>query len=189
MFHDAITDFFASGSFRFGIPVGLFSYENKAATQSLDFFGINYYSHVLLNLSLTDRVFNQDFRSFEIKTDMPYCIYAEGLYRSIADASDRITKPQGIPIYITENGIADDKDDRRELFIKQYLYALHKALEDGYDVRGYFYWSLLDNFEWAEGYDMKFGLYEVDFKTQERKLRKGAQAYLDIIARSYDVQA
>jgi len=185
MFHDAITEFFASGSFKFGIPVGLYSYENKEATKSLDFWGINYYSHALLNMSLTDGKFDQDYRPEEIKTDMRYSIYAEGLYRSIKDASDRITAPQNIPIYITENGLADAKDDRRAIFIKQYLYSLKKAVDDGYDVRGYFFWSLLDNFEWTEGYDMKFGLYEVDFKTQERKLRKGAQPYLDIIARTY----
>ena len=72
----------------------------------------------------------------------------------------------GKPIYITENGIADARDDRRELFIRRYLYAMSQAMKDGCDVRGYFYWSLLDNFEWAKGYEMKFGLYEVDFKTQ-----------------------
>lgn len=183
MFHDAITQFFSTGSFRFGMPVGLVSYENSQATNSLDYFGINYYSHVTISTK------GQVYRDHEIRTDMPYGIHAEGLYRSIADVSDRIAAPQGIPIYITENGIADGKDDRRELFIKRYMYALKKAVNDGYDVRGYFYWSLLDNFEWSEGYDMQFGLYEVDFKTQERKLRKGAQAYLDIIERSYGLPA
>ena len=74
------------------------------------------------------------------------------------------------------------KDDRRELFIKRYLYALSKALEDGYDVKGYFYWSLLDNFEWAFGYDMKFGLFEVNFDTQERSLRKGAEVFKKIVS-------
>ena len=127
----------------------------------------------------------KDYRSHEIKTDMPYCIYAEGLYRAIKDISERITAPQNIPIYITENGIADGRDDRRALFIKRYLYALSKAIADGYDVRGYFYWSLLDNFEWDHGYKMQFGLYEVNFDTQERKLRDGALPYLSVIRATY----
>ena len=61
---------------------------------------------------------------------------------------------------------------------------MNKAVEEGVDVRGYFYWSLMDNFEWAEGYDMKFGLYEVDFKTQERKLRQGSKEFINIINES-----
>ena len=86
-----------------------------------------------------------------------------------------------MPIIVTENGIADDKDDRRKLFINRYLYALFQAMQDGLIVNGYFYWSLMDNFEWAEGYSMKFGLYEVDFSSQERNLRNGSQAYKEIM--------
>jgi beta-glucosidase len=58
---------------------------------------------------------------------------------------------------------------------------MKKAMDEGIDVRGYQYWSLLDNFEWAEGYDMRFGLYAVDFETQERTLRDGAKAYAKIV--------
>jgi beta-glucosidase len=66
-------------------------------------------------------------------------------------------------------------------FIKKYLYAVSKAIEDGYDVRGYHYWSLMDNFEWDLGYDKRFGLYEVDFETQERTLREGSKEYQRIV--------
>jgi beta-glucosidase len=55
-----------------------------------------------------------------------------------------------VPVYVTENGLADAVDDRRALFIRRYLYAVSRALRDGVDVRGYFYWSLMDNFEWCE---------------------------------------
>lgn len=183
-FHDAITEFFSSGKFTWQVPIlsGL-EYVDAKATRSLDFFGINYYSHVLLNVGWMSG--GQAYRLHEIRTDMPYCIYAEGLYRAIKDVSERITLAQTIPIYITENGIADGKDDRRELFIKRYLYALYRAIQDGYDVRGYFYWSLLDNFEWSEGYSQKFGLYEVDMITGERRLRDGAHAYVDVIHKTY----
>ena len=107
---------------------------------------------------------------------MPYTIYAEGFYRAIKQASKI-----GKPIIITENGIADDVDDRRSLYIQRYIYAMYKAIQEGVNVQGYFYWSLMDNFVWAEGYDMKFGLYEVNFKTQERTLRNGSKAFKDIV--------
>ena len=63
------------------------------------------------------------------------------------------------------------------------IFALFQAMQDGLIVNGYFYWSLMDNFEWAEGYSMKFGLYEVDFSSQDRNLRDGSQAYKEIINR------
>ena len=107
---------------------------------------------------------------------MPYAIYPEGFYKAV-----KTIAKLNVPIIITENGIADNKDDRRGLFIKRYLYALFKTIEEGYDIRGYFYWSLMDNFEWAEGYMMKFGLYDVDFNTQDRTLRSGSQSFVDIV--------
>ena len=109
-------------------------------------------------------------------TDMPYTIYGEGLYRAIKSVS-----VLDVPIMITENGVADAKDNLRELYIKRYLYAVSRAIKDGYNVIGYFYWSLMDNFEWAFGYDMKFGLFSVDYKTQSRTLRKGAKAFIKIV--------
>ena len=112
-------------------------------------------------------------------TDMPYSIYPEGLYRAIYEVKN-INKP----IIITENGIADSNDDRRGLFIERYIYAMYKAIQEGVDVEGYFYWSLMDNFEWAEGYDMKFGLYEVDFNNQKRTLRGGSKRFIEIINES-----
>ena len=84
------------------------------------------------------------------------------------------------PIYITENGIADTKDEKRGKFIKEHLKWAHKAISEGVDVRGYFYWSLLDNFEWAEGFKQKFGLVEVNFNTFERKARPSSIFYAQI---------
>lgn len=85
-----------------------------------------------------------------------------------------------LPIYITENGLADAKDSRRTKFITDGLQVIHEAIEDGADVRGYFYWSLLDNFEWDKGFWPRFGLVEVDFETQERKIRPSALEYAKI---------
>ncbi len=77
------------------------------------------------------------------------------------------------PIYITENGCAfpdavGEPDDRRIAYISDHLDALRRAIADGVDVRGYFYWSLLDNLEWARGYAPRFGLVHVDYETQVR---------------------
>jgi beta-glucosidase len=177
LFTDSIIRFFKSGHFDLSIPGTMnVRHFNAAAPHTLDFIGLNYYSHLLVKFQWNPQEFFAfDPRADEIMTDMPYPIYAEGFYRGIQTLSQL-----NVPIYITENGIADAKDDRRYLFIRRYLYALSQALKDGHDVRGYFYWSLLDNFEWAEGYDMKFGLYQVDFETQKRRLREGAKFFVGV---------
>lgn len=186
--HEAITEFFATGTFKFHIPfIANITYQNSDAIDSFDYFGLNYYTNLLIRMNPSiEKMFSIECRIDETITYAnSSCIYAQGLYEAIKNVSDRITHKRNIPIYITENGISDATDSYRATFIKQSLYALHKAVEDGYDVRGYFYWSLLDNFEWAAGYDMRFGLYDVDFNTQKRTLRKGAQPFLDIVSKTY----
>jgi len=76
-----------------------------------------------------------------------------------------------------ENGIADAADAKRAKFIVDHLRYVHKAIEEGEDIRGYFHWSLMDNFEWAEGYTMKFGLYSVDRENFKRTPRPSAAVY------------
>jgi beta-glucosidase/6-phospho-beta-glucosidase/beta-galactosidase len=83
-------------------------------------------------------------------------------------------------VYITENGLADAGDIQRKKYIVDHLAQVHRAIQSGVDVRGYFYWSLLDNYEWAEGFTKRFGLIEIDFVTQERKIRPSAIAYKEI---------
>ena len=178
IFTNNTIDLLTTGNFNFYLPgMANISYKNTDAIGAIDFIGLNYYSrwHVKGHLN-TATPFTFETRPEDIQTDMPYSIYPEGFYRAIQTIS-KLNKP----IIITENGIADNKDDRRKLFIERYLYALYKALMDGYDIRGYFYWTLMDNFEWAEGYMMKFGLYEVDFTTQKRELRKGSLAFSKIV--------
>ncbi|HRI09488.1 MAG TPA: family 1 glycosylhydrolase [Nannocystaceae bacterium] len=179
-FNGAALDALASGRFRMRIP-GMARLDRTidGLPESLDFLGLNYYSQVRLRVDLgaRERVVPVT-RPEDVPTDMPYAIYAEGLYRAIHQVA-----ALGRPIYVTENGIADAADDRRALFLRRYLYALSRAVREGLDVRGYFYWSLMDNFEWAEGYDMRFGLHEVDFATQERRLRAGARPFVDTVRR------
>lgn len=185
----AALEFFTTGSFKFlaiplvdgafgGIPFPIplwenITYNEPNASKMLDFIGLNYYSHVLMDWTCP---WKPGYKPDDIITDMPYALYPEGLYKAIDDVSKI-----GVPIYITENGIADAQDNNRALWIQRYLYAVSQAIKDGYDVRGYYYWTLMDNFEWDEGFDMKFGLYQTDFATKERTLRKGSLALAHII--------
>lgn len=177
-FNESVLGFFRTGTMNFYVPLDVdVSYIDKDAPNTLDFIGVNYYSHYAYKF---DFDFKKAAQSIAVEgeemTDMPYTIYTEGIYRAIEDVSN-LKKP----IIITENGISDAKDDKRDKYIRQSLYTVSKAIKDGYDVRGFYYWTLLDNFEWAEGYTQKFGLYEVNLQTQERKLRNGSKAFVEII--------
>jgi len=129
-----------------------------------DFIGLNHYFHQTLFGNKNESV-----------SDMGWGIYPEGIYRVLKEL-----KKYNKPIYITENGLADKDDQKREKFIKDYLIWIYKEIEEGVDVRGYLHWSLLDNFEWDKGFWPRFGLVEVDFKTFERKIRPSAYKYAKI---------
>ncbi len=86
----------------------------------------------------------------------------------------------GKPVYVTENGIDDADDDQRPGYLRSYLGALSDTIADGVDVRGYFYWSLLDNYEWAEGFAAHFGMYSYDPVTLKRKMSPSARVYARI---------
>ena len=180
VFNTCSINFFKTGEFKILIPgVAWVYHKNKSACTSNDYFGLNYYSHNHVKFNLfNEEFFELKFHSNDTMTDMPYTIYGEGIYRAIQQVS-----VLSLPIIITENGVADKRDKIRSEYINKYLYATMKSIQDEYNVIGYFYWSLMDNFEWAFGYDMKFGLYEVEFSNQRRKLREGSKTFIDIINR------
>lgn len=134
-----------------------------------DFIGLNYYHHNRID----GRRFNQN--SHERVTDLGWDICPEGIYFVL-----KKIKRYNLPVYITENGLADAEDNKRGEFIKDHLYWIHKAIKEGIDVRGYLYWSLLDNFEWDKGFWPRFGLVEVDYNTLERRIRPSAYTYAEI---------
>lgn len=142
----------------------------RRTVKTCDFIGLNYYT--------VRRILG---RPHWIAREMNWEVWPEGIYHVIKDAA-RFRKP----LFITENGIADKTDTRREEFIKEHLSWVAQAMHDGVDVRGYLYWSLLDNFEWARGYGPRFGLIAVDYETQKRTIRPSAYAYAKII-REHDV--
>jgi beta-glucosidase/6-phospho-beta-glucosidase/beta-galactosidase len=105
-------------------------------------------------------------------TDFGWQIDPTGLRNVVEEAA-----AYGKPIYITENGIDDAEDDQRGGYLRGYLQALQGAIADGADVRGYFHWSLVDNYEWAEGFSANFGLYTFDPETLERTMQPSAKLY------------
>lgn len=135
-----------------------------------DFIGLNYY-HL-------DRRFGPWKRPDGTSVDpgMLWEIYPEGIYHCLKELWARYKKP----IYITENGSANSGDEERIRYIKDHLYWVRQAIGEGADIRGYMYWSLLDNFEWAKGYGLRFGLVEIDYATQTRKIRGAALEYAKI---------
>jgi beta-glucosidase len=134
-----------------------------------DFLTVQYYFHNRFR-------FPRKVRTEHLSvTDMNWEIFPHGIYRVI-----KKLKEHNLPIYITENGLADADDSKRESFIYHHLWEIHRAIQEGADVRGYFYWSLLDNFEWDKGFWPRFGLVEIDYKTMERKIRKSAWEYAKI---------
>ncbi len=134
-----------------------------------DFLTLQYYFH---NRIVFPGIIKNENRKV---SDLGWEIYPEGSYHLL-----KSLEKYNLPIYITENGLADADDSQREKFIKEHLYWIHKAISEGVDVRGYFHWSLLDNFEWDKGFWPKFGLVEIDYKTMERKIRPSAWEYAEI---------
>jgi len=110
-------------------------------------------------------------------TMMGWRIDPEGLYKEIR----RVTTRYGKPMMITENGIATPDDNKREWYMQNHLAAIGRAIRDGSDVRGYFAWSLADNYEWHYGYKATFGLAHMNPETKTRELKPSAHRFSKII--------
>jgi len=178
LFNQAVLEVFLTDRFAFNLKnIVNFSQEIPGLSDTLDWVGVNYYTQYLCK---PDRKSDFKIKMYPnqktAQTDMGWAVYPAGLYRAL-----QMIRLPGVPIYITENGIATEDETLRQNFILKHVEATREAMLDGCDVRGYFYRSLLDNFEWAEGFDKRFGLYHVDFDTQKRTLKEGAQIYKEII--------
>jgi beta-glucosidase len=165
--------------------------ETAALARPLDFVGVNYYSRNVVE----DDPAAPPLRATRVRqpqnphTALDWEVFPQGLCDALAQVRATTGK---LPLYITENGAAFTEpatarveplpDPRRVDYLRQHLRALHRALADGAPVRGYFAWSLLDNFEWAEGFSKRFGLVHVDFGSQRRTLKQSARFYADVIA-------
>lgn len=130
-----------------------------------DSIGINYYMHKKFGDTATYG-----------KTDMGWDVYPEGLCEALL-----MVRRYGKPVWVAEAGIADAADKLRADYITRLVRCTYSAIQKGVDVRGFMYWSLMDNYELAQGYTKRFGLVEVDFETLERKVRPSAYVYRRII--------
>ena len=144
----------------------------------LDYIGVNYYRAFHLDVK---RVF-KGFREIGtgVVSDMGWDVYPKGLFYVLRHLSREYRRP----LLITENGIADSTDSRRTWFIVEHLKAVREAIAEGADIQGYCYWSLFDNFEWDWGFEPRFGLVEIDYATQERRIRESARIYGQIARRN-----
>jgi beta-glucosidase len=163
--------------------------ELASVAQPIDFVGINYYLRLVVRDDPAAGVARAQIvnRADCPRTATGWEIYPEGLCETLQWVADRYGNPS---VYITENGAAfDDEvlpdgsldDGPRVEYMRSHLNACLRAIQAGVDLRGYYVWSLLDNFEWQSGYSKRFGIVHVNFETQERILKRSAQFYADVI--------
>jgi beta-glucosidase len=164
----------------------------------LDFIGINlYYRTIASAPGILERISNTQLWLFPVKmaageqgprTDIGWEVWPQAMYDMIMRITRDYSRPQ---IEVSESGCAYNdgpdaggavRDIRRVQYHRQYLRAVARAIADGANVRGYHAWSLMDNFEWAEGYSQRFGLAYLDFKTQQRTLKASGRWYADAAA-------
>ena len=131
----------------------------------LDSIGLNYYFYTQFG----------DKREWK-KTDMDWNFAPEKIYMALM----RLNRYK-LPLFVSEAGLADHDDSDRGEYITRQVEGVWQAIQDGVDVRGHMYWSLLDNYEWALGFEKRFGLVEIDYETLERKVRPSAYVYKEII--------
>ena len=143
---------------------------------SNDYIGVNFYYGYDFQISLKPP-FIRRITDPEVRSDLGWEFSPHGIHDVTMSAWNKFK----IPIYIFENGAADSEDKIRSRYIKEHLRWLHRSIRKKADVRGYFYWSLIDNFEWVEGFWPRFGLCEMNYETMERKPRKSYYYYKKVI--------
>ena len=171
------------------MPVG-FEDDLPQINQKLDWVGLNYYTRSIIKADKSEK--NIGFKAVAgnlPKTDMGWEIFPEGLTKLINRQVRKYSKTT--PIHITENGMASQDrivseskvvdDNDRITYYRLHLEELKTLLDNDYPIKSYFAWSLLDNFEWAFGYEKKFGLVRVDYKTQKRAPKSSYYAFKDAL--------
>ncbi len=164
--------------------------ERARVSQPIDWLGVNYYSRRVTRRGAEPPLEAEDVPADPARsTDFGWEIFPAGLTQVLTEVNERYGR---IPLYVTENGAAfadpapdragEIADPRRIAYLRDHLGAARAAIERGVDLRGYFVWSLLDNFEWQQGYSKRFGIVHVDFATQKRTLKHSGRFYRDVIA-------
>ncbi|HJT55080.1 MAG TPA: glycoside hydrolase family 1 protein [Ktedonobacteraceae bacterium] len=171
---------------RFPFPLNMVLRAIPRASGARDYHGVNYYTRDIVRFDPTrpTEFFGRRYVKPGVVHNDPGLegnfgeIYPEGLYRVLKGVYERTRGNK--PLYVTENGFSDTLDDRRPRAILEHLAMTHRAIREGVPVRGYFHWTLVDNFEWTEGWGARFGLIELDPYTQERTPRPSASMFGEI---------
>ncbi len=173
-FHEALV----SGHLRVNMPgIGSTRQDIPGARGAADFIGMNYYTRAHLRFVPRAPFLEFQFRDKQGRglTDIGWEVWPEGFGQVL-----RELKRYGLPVWVTENGIDDRSGQRRPDYLHTHLAQVLAARREGVDVRGYLYWSLLDNFEWLEAWGPRFGLYHVDFETLERRATPACHYYKEV---------
>jgi len=163
----------------------------ETINQPIDFLGINYYNGQVARYKENSGLFDSEGidMGYE-RTDIGWPVFPEGFYKVLTYITERYGQ---VPIYITENGSCYNdepengrvKDERRIKYLKQHLTALSRSIESGVNIKGYLTWSLMDNFEWAEGYSKRFGIVHVNYRTLERTKKDSFYWFKHTIANGF----
>lgn len=176
LYNTALLEAFATGRWRVWLPPAtLLSGRRDSLVGSLDFLCVNYYSRLFLRFARRARGvvdYKYHDRSGRGLTDNGWEIVPDALEGLLLEAASF-----GWPLLVTENGLADARDTRRRAFLHDHVTAIERARAKGAPVAGYVHWALLDNFEWLDGYGPRFGLYEVDRATMERRARPSVETF------------
>lgn len=179
LFNASVLDALESG--RLTLPLGM-SRSVPEVAGACDYLGVDYYfgDRLAFDITRPGDAFGREVIPPGRPPDLPPwhgTLNADGFRRTCL----RLSR-YGKPIYVTENGFLDNTDSRRPAETVRHLLALWQAIQTGAPVKGYFHWSLMDNFEWAEGYTARFGLIHVDFATQKRTMKRSGELYAEICA-------
>lgn len=182
LFNHTFFDLIETG--RLGFPFGLLNHRDDEAKGCCDFVGLNVYSrfHVAFNIRNASTFFANIFVPEHVPQGDPGVErpYGEAYPQAMTDAVKRAAR-LGKPIYIMENGVPDAEDLIRPWLIVNVLRELHGLIAQNYDIRGYLHWTLTDNFEWNEGWTLRFGLVALDPETQQRTMRNSAKLFSEIV--------
>jgi beta-glucosidase len=181
-FNNAFFELIEDG--RLAFPFGMLGGHDREAKGCCDFVGLNVYSrlHVAFDLRYVSTLFTNIFVPGHVPqgdqgVEKPY---GEAYPLAVVRAVERAAR-LGKPIYIMENGVPDAEDRIRPWLIVNVLRELHGLIEQGHDIRGYLHWTLTDNFEWNEGWKLRFGLVALDPDTQDRTMRSSAKLFSEIV--------
>jgi beta-glucosidase len=179
IFNQAYLEAITEGPWR--VP-GVAAWRIPEAARSIDFVGVNFYARQFVRMGLAPNqwagvVCGVDHHPREVveRSSFEWDVCPEAFTRTLVRAS-RLN----LPLLVTENGTWMEEDARRWQFIARHVAAMAQAMQQGARLMGYLYWSLLDNFEWAHGFTPRFGLIEVDYATQARRVRESGRRFADL---------